>query len=75
MRCAVSPSKDQSHLEQRYYVHSDAWRPRIRISRCARLRLISSFDGHFSAAEKRELHVQLVELAHQAQVSALSGSG
>jgi hypothetical protein len=26
------------------------------------------FDSHFPAAEKRELHVQLVELAHQAQV-------
>ena len=26
------------------------------------------FDGHFPTAEKRELHVQLVELAHQAQV-------
>jgi hypothetical protein len=26
------------------------------------------FDGHFPAAEKRELHVQLIELAHQAQV-------
>ena len=26
------------------------------------------FDGHFPAAEERELHVQLVELAHQAQV-------
>ena len=26
------------------------------------------FDGHFSAAEKRELHVQLVELTHQAEV-------
>jgi hypothetical protein len=42
--------------------------PRMRINRCARLRLTANSMAILAAAEERALQIQFVELPHQAQV-------